>query len=179
MQSAVSFSVSKDVRDDALYIQISAWVDGEIEGDLPDILATPHGRQAWDTYHLIGDTLRSGDLALPAHAGFQARLLQALEAEPAIVAPSVPASTRRPLRMTLSGLAVAAAVAMVAWMIQPYLGGNSERSPALADAASTGSGNTNAATLDEASLHDYLEAHRQLAGPTAVRQVSFDVGTSR
>ncbi|HEX7748105.1 MAG TPA: sigma-E factor negative regulatory protein [Bordetella sp.] len=177
MQSAVSPSVSKDARDDALYIQISAWVDGEIEGDLPGILATPHGRQAWDTYHLIGDTLRSSDLALPAHAGFQARLLQALEAEPAIVAPSAPINTRRPLRMTLSGLAVAAAVAMVAWMIQPYLGSNSERSPALADAASAGPGNT--ATLDEASLHDYLEAHRQLAGPTAVRQVSFDVGTSR
>lgn len=182
MQSVVSLSVSKDARDDALYVQISAWVDGEIEGDLPDILATPHGRQAWDTYHLIGDTLRSGDLALPANAGFQARLLQALEAEPAIVAPSVPVNARRPLRMTLSGLAVAAAVAMVAWMIQPYLGSNSERSPALADAAAAdaaAAGQGNTAALDEASLHDYLEAHRQLAGPTAVRQVSFDVGTSR
>lgn len=177
MQSVVSLSVSKDARDDALYVQISAWVDGEIEGDLPGILATPHGRQAWDTYHLIGDTLRSGGLALPANAGFQARVLEALEAEPAIVAPSASVSARRPLRMTLSGLAVAAAVAMVAWMIQPYLGGSPERNPAVADAASAGPGNT--AALDEASLHDYLEAHRQLAGPTAVRQVSFDVGTSR
>jgi sigma-E factor negative regulatory protein RseA len=177
MQSAVSLSASKDARDDALYVQISAWVDGEIEGDLPGILATPHGRQAWDTYHLIGDTLRSGDLAVPANAGFQARLLQALEAEPAIVAPAAPANARRPLRMALSGLAVAAAVAMVAWMIQPYLGGNPAPGPALADAAAAGPGNT--AALDEASLHDYLEAHRQLAGPTAVRQVSFDVGTSR
>ena len=138
MQSVVSLSVSKDAREDALYVQISAWVDGEIEGDLPGILATPPGRQAWDTYHLIGDTLRSGDLALPANAAFQARLLPALEAEPAIVAPSAAVNTRRPLRMTLSGLAVAAAVAMVAWMIQPYLGGNAERNPAVADAASTG-----------------------------------------
>jgi sigma-E factor negative regulatory protein RseA len=178
MQPVATSSASQETRDDALYVQISAWVDGEIEGDLPGILATPHGRQAWDTYHLIGDTLRSGDLALPASADFQARLLRALEAEPAIVAPSAAVNARRPLRMALSGLAVAAAVAMVAWMIQPYLGSSdSGRSPALADAASAGQGNT--AALDDASLHDYLEAHRQLAGPTAVRQVSYDIGTGR
>ncbi|WP_019936248.1 sigma-E factor negative regulatory protein [Bordetella sp. FB-8] len=180
MQSVASPPVPEDPRDDALYVQVSVWMDGEFEGDLPDILATPQGRQAWDTYHLIGDTLRSGDLALPAGAAFQARVLRALEAEPAIVAPAVPAgaaSRRHRLRMALSGLAVAAAVATVAWMIQPYLGGSSSAgSPAVADATSAGQGNT--ATLDEASLHDYLEAHRQLAGPTAVRQVSFDIGTS-
>jgi sigma-E factor negative regulatory protein RseA len=58
----------------------------------------------------------------------------------------------------------------------PYLTGTSDVPTAdtrvIADA-----GNVTAA--DDPSLSDYLEAHRQLAGPTAVRQVSFDVGTGR
>lgn len=180
MQPAASPSIPEDARDDALYVQVSVWVDGESEGDLPDILATPQGRQAWDTYHLIGDTLRSSDLALPAGAALQARVLRALEAEPAIVAsavPSVASGKRHRLRLALSGLAVAAAVATVAWMVQPYLGtGGAAGSPAVADAASAGQGGT--ATLDDASLRDYLDAHRQFAGHTAVRQVSFDIGTN-
>ena len=32
---------------------------------------------------------------------------------------------------------------------------------------------------DTSGLSDYLEAHRQMAGPSAVRQVSFDVGAGR
>ena len=171
--------MQEDIREHAIYIEVSAWIDGEAEGDLPGVLATPQGRRAWDTYHLIGDTLRSNDLAMPASDAFQARLLRALEAEPAIVAPSgVKASkARHRLRMVLSGLAVAAAVATVAWMVQPYLGaGSPEGGRVVAEAGSAGSDNT--ATLDEASLRDYLEAHRQLAGPTAVRQASFDVGTN-
>ena len=172
-------SVESQLEIDHVFIQISVWADGEAQGDLPGILATPHGRRAWDTYHLIGDALRSDDLALPANAAFQDRLLQALEAEPAIVAaPVVPVSTgRHRLRLALSSLAVAAAVAAVAWMVQPYLGGSVQQDrPAMAEAAPADS--TSTATIDETSLRDYLEAHRQIAGPTAVRQASFDVGTS-
>ncbi|KAG1240196.1 hypothetical protein G6F68_017898 [Rhizopus microsporus] len=44
---------------------------------------------------------------------------------------------------------------------------------ALADASGT------PASADDAGLRDYLEAHRQMAGPSAVRQVSFDVGAGR
>ena len=73
-----------------------------------------------------------------------------------------------------AGLAVAAAVATVAWVAQPYVTG----SPAtdvrvLADASSP------ASASDDSGLRDYLEAHRQMAGPSAVRQVSFDVGAGR
>lgn len=76
--------------------------------------------------------------------------------------------------MGLSGLAVAAAVATVAWVAQPYLSGGSPggETRVLAD-ASAGVG------TEDASLRDYLEAHRQMAGPSAVRQVSFDAGAGR
>ena len=75
--------------------------------------------------------------------------------------------------MGLSGLAVAAAVATVAWVAQlsvRRLAGRRNR--VLAD-ASAGVG------TEDASLRDYLEAHRQMAGPSAVRQVSFDAGAGR
>ena len=81
---------------------------------------------------------------------------------------------RSPLRLGLSGLAVAAAVATVAWVAQPYLAGGSPgtETRVLADASLSGS-------ADTSGLSDYLEAHRQMAGPSAVRQVSFDVGAGR
>lgn len=78
--------------------------------------------------------------------------------------------------MGLSGLAVAAAVATVAWVAQPYVTGSpSTDVRVLADASSSGS----ASASDDSGLRDYLEAHRQMAGPSAVRQVSFDGGAGR
>ena len=75
--------------------------------------------------------------------------------------------------MGLSGLAVAAAVATVAWVAQPYLSGGSPGGDRVLADASAGVG------TEDASLRDYLEAHRQMAGPSAVRQVSFDAGAGR
>lgn len=150
---------------------VSAWMDGEETDDILPGLLTREGRQTWDTYHLIGDALRNSDLALTPSAAFQARLSRALDAElPIVAAPR----RRSPLRMGLSGLAVAAAVATVAWVAQPYLTGGSTgtETRVLAD-ASLGGG------ADTSVLSDYLEAHRQMAGPSAVRQVSFDVGAGR
>ncbi|CFU42563.1 sigma-E factor negative regulatory protein [Bordetella pertussis] len=75
--------------------------------------------------------------------------------------------------MGLSGLAVAAAVATVAWVAHPYLtGAPTGETRVLADATPASAG-------DDAGLRDYLEAHRQVAGPSAVRQVSFDAGAGR
>lgn len=150
---------------------VSAWMDGEDSDDILTGLMSREGRQTWDTYHLIGDSLRNSDLALTPSAAFQARLARALDAElPIVAAPR----RRSPLRVGLSGLAVAAAVATVAWVAQPYLTGTpSTEVRVLADAS------TPASASDDSGLRDYLEAHRQMAGPSAVRQVSFDVGAGR
>ncbi|KCV29031.1 hypothetical protein CC56_2893, partial [Bordetella pertussis H934] len=76
-------------------------------------------------------------------------------------------------RLGMSGLAVAAAVATVAWVAHPYLtGAPTGETRVLADATPASAG-------DDAGLRDYLEAHRQVAGPSAVRQVSFDAGAGR
>jgi len=152
---------------------VSAWMDGEESDDIFPGLLSREGRETWDTYHLIGDSLRNADLALTPSAAFQARLARALDAElPIVAAPR----RRSPLRVGLSGLAVAAAVATVAWVAQPYLTGESGGEVrVLADASAPAP----ASAADDSGLRDYLEAHRQMAGPSAVRQVSFDVGAGR
>src|SRR5690606_10753631 len=166
MQSTVKSSADTEI---SLEESISAWMDGEASEDLFSDLATVQGRRTWDTYHLIGDALRNADLAVSPSASFHARLSRALDAELPIVAPQ---RRRSSLRLGLSGLAVAAAVATVAWVAQPYImGGPSHpaETRVLADASSP----------DAPGLRDYLEAHRQMAGPSAVRQVSFDAGAGR
>src|SRR5690606_26689289 len=97
---------------------VSSWVDGEADIRSEE-LDTPYGRQIWDTYHLIGDVMRSPDLAIQPSDRFYARVSAAIDAEPPIVAPS-PLVRRHLMRNGLSGLAVAAAVASVAWMARPF-----------------------------------------------------------
>jgi len=151
-----------DQREDqnAFEARISAWVDGQ-DDIRPEDVATPYGRKVWDTYHLIGDVMRNDSLALKPSALFCARLSKAIDAEPAIVAP-----TRWWSRRTaLSGLAVAAAVAMVAWVALPYVMPNDDV------------GTRNQAVLATASedgpLGDYLQAHREITSAGAIRRAAF------
>ena len=171
MQTAAK---SVEIAESSWEESVSAWMDGEDSDDIFPGLLSKEGRQTWDTYHLIGDSLRNADLALTPSAAFQSRLARALDAElPIVAAPR----RRSPLRVGLSGLAVAAAVATVAWVAQPYLTGTpATEVRVLADASGTP---TAVSAADDAGLRDYLEAHRQMAGPSAVRQVSFDAGAGR
>lgn len=144
---------------------VSTWIDGE--GEIrPEELDTPYGRQVWDTYHLIGDVLRNQDLAIKPSDFFYARVSKAIDAEPHIVAPRM---MRRhgSVRVGLSGLAVAAAVASVVWVALPYISGPGSTEPAATQVV--------ASAGDEAGLRDYLDAHREIAGVNPVRQVSFEV----
>ncbi|MBW0449369.1 anti-sigma factor [bacterium M00.F.Ca.ET.228.01.1.1] len=126
--------------------RLSAFVDGELFGEehlnLDKFLSELDGedRAAWSSYHLIGDALRSDDLAIGAAtsnaflSGFAARL----ESEPHLLAPALqsglqsgpqPASlplTRRLLalrRRAVPAFAVAAAAATLTWIVVPQLQG--------------------------------------------------------
>ena len=145
---------------------VSSWVDGEAEIRAEE-LDTPYGRQLWDTYHLIGDVMRSQDLAIRPSDRFYARVSAALDAEPPIVAP-LPLARRHVVRNGLSGLAVAAAVASVVWMARPFFFG-AEPAPAAPVVAQ-------AIEPDAADpgLADYMAAHQSMAGAGAVRQASYD-----
>jgi len=101
--------------------RLSAFVDGELlDGEHPNTILAALGhedRAAWSCYHLIGDALRSDDLAVsPATSsafltGFSARF----ESEAHILAPAAVPATRRLLalrRRVIPAFAVAAAAAV-------------------------------------------------------------------
>jgi len=94
---------------------ISAFMDGELDdraaGEVIDALGRDaRARDAWRTYHLIGDALRDSPLL---SAGFAARVARALDAEPTLLAP------RRLQPQPRTWYALAASVAgfaLVGWL---------------------------------------------------------------
>lgn len=151
----------------SLEASISAWIDAEAD-IRPEDLDTPYGRRVWDTYHMIGDVLRSEELAIKPSDFLYARISRAIDEEPPIVAPhSQP--MRRYARTGLSGIAVAAAVAAVAWVALPYFTTAEQASvetPVLAASETEG-------------LYDYVAAHRDITGVGSVRPVSLELGGER
>jgi sigma-E factor negative regulatory protein RseA len=82
------------LQPEAAHQWVSDLVDGRLEGDAlarrcADWAADPQARRSWHAYHLIGDVLRSDDLATPAvgDAAFLAAVRQRLAAEPVVLAP--------------------------------------------------------------------------------------------
>jgi len=146
----------------AFEAQISAWVDGQ-DDIRPEDMATPYGRQLWDTYHLIGDVMRNDSLAVRPSALFYARLSEAIDAQPPIVAPVRWWSRRT----ALSGLAMAAAVAMVAWIALPYFSAPDVDPIDAAALANAG---------DDGVLRDYLDAHGAITGSGAIQRAAFGGG---
>ena len=131
-------------------------------------------------------------------AQFQARLASAIAAEPACggqvsaggAVPATDGAIAQPLdgsavaplhqprthpqrnpikagwRLVWPGLAMAAAVASVVWMARPFFGPESGVAvQQMASADSVGS--------KSPAMRDYVTAHRQIAGPTGMRQASF------
>ena len=148
----------------SLEASISAWIDAEAD-IRPEDLDTPYGRQVWDTYHMIGDVLRSEELAIRPSDFLYARISRAIDEEPPIVAPQRFTAARY-ARTGLSGFAIAAAVAAVAWVALPYFATNE---PAVVEPPVM-------ATTESPGFYDYVAAHRDITGVGPVRQASFEPG---
>lgn len=148
---------------------VSSWVDGEGEVRAEE-LDSPYGRQVWDTYHLIGDVLRTQDLAINPSPMFYARLSRAIDDEPTILAPANLSRSR--WRKGVSGFAMAVAVVAVAWVVTPFF----LNDPALEFQAVPATQLASAEPDDDAALHDYLDAHEGLVGAVPVRLVSYGAG---
>lgn len=155
---------------------VSAWVDGEAEMRAEE-LDSPYGRQVWDTYHLIGDVLRTPDLAIRPSDMFYARLSHAIDEEPAMAA--APRRTRRWWRTSISGMAMAAGVAAIVWVARPLilpavdapaeiLAAAAPQQLAVADVDGNGE--------EDGGLHDYLDAHQGMIGVLPIQQVSYGMG---
>ena len=136
---------------------VSLWVDGELSIDA-DQLDTPYGRQLWDNYHLIGDVLRSDELALEPSELFYARLSKAIDDEPIVFAPRAQQASRwRRIGISLAVLTLA--VFSSWWYVQPT---SIQDAPLLANA-------------DE-MWADYIDAHHSLTGLEPANYVSYSLG---
>jgi sigma-E factor negative regulatory protein RseA len=90
--------MSNDARADAAFLErLSALADGQLERDAAAALCAAWSRESaarstWHTYHLIGDVLRSEDLAADPvrDAVFLASVRKRLASEPVVLAPASP-----------------------------------------------------------------------------------------
>jgi sigma-E factor negative regulatory protein RseA len=168
-------------------IAISAWMDGDEETDMPELLASDQGRASWELYHLIGDTLRTPALAMPATHTLQQRISLALRDEPAIIAvakPVVAIHTHKDLAAKKSakfwgksvwpGVAMAAAVASVIWVAKPFLLPEFvSPTEQVADVTTEQPLRATEVAFNAPVVRDYVSTHREMSGPANVRQVSF------
>jgi sigma-E factor negative regulatory protein RseA len=144
--------------------------------------AEPQARQHWHAYQLIGDVLRSDDLASPPDRdnAFLERLSKRLDNEPAVLAPQpLPAAPKRRPGWALPA-ALAAGVMALATMLVVSLGtsGSGMPAPTLAVAPAAAGGQETAPpastqvaevaspggrVVRDAQLDHYLRAHRDYA----------------
>lgn len=164
---------------------LSALVDGEadaLERGCGLWRGDARARQIWHAYHLIGDVLRSEELARsPARdAAFVAGLRDRLAAEPVVLAPAArPARPRQAWLMpaaAAAGFVVVAGVLVVARLGQP---GAAAPSAMMAGASAPGFTAVSAPLRPRAQpqavtpfirdpqLDDYLRAHQAASGGVA------------
>jgi sigma-E factor negative regulatory protein RseA len=175
--------------------ELSAWLDGELEAQtaeplVRELLQPGDGRRQFDEWCLVGDALRSHEVAAGHSPRLCARIAEAINGEPALLAPqALPARRRRPSAMTrhiASGVAIAAAAAVVVLVALPQLrsgsGGPAEqladrRAPVVqtVDAPAVALASTPAGTVANAMsggnganrnprLDPYIQAHRDFSG---------------
>ncbi|MSQ50489.1 MAG: hypothetical protein EXR28_01240 [Betaproteobacteria bacterium] len=153
--------------------ELSALVDGELDGDkfeahMAILKNSEEARAAWDTCHLIGDTLR-GHTAPEICSRVSVRLAQ----EPTLLAPLRPARNSKTTALWAMSLAAgAAAMALVVWTVLPGVRGElfvaqKAPNPQMPSAAAP------AATR----VADYLLAHQRYSSTSAMQGMAPYVRT--
>ncbi len=162
--------------------KISAFMDGELSesestGHIAHIREDAQSRAAWDTYHLIGDTLRGEKMGLPPD--FNAKLHARLADEPTVLAPRARTALKsRVRRIALPIAASLGGVALVAWMAlfnSPF--GPQNENMALAPPVIPAAQVQPAGRPASAQVNDYLLAHQQFSPSTTMRGVASYVRT--
>ena len=183
---------------------ISALADGQLQGEalargVQAATCDAHARQAWCSYHVVGEVLRTGRAAGgTAPEAFLARLRERLADEAPAAAPR-PALTQLAARpqpqpaandwiwKMAAGVASVAAVAAVGWNMagssmhpgaQPQLAVAAQPQLAVAPAASAPAAieASTATMMRDPRLDQLLAAHRQFAGTPSgfLRNAAFE-----
>ncbi len=180
---------------------VSALADGQLSaGDLPQVLqytGLDSGRQAWQEYHLIGDVLRSPELAHHAHSqAFLARLHQRMDQDGLTQAqrPAVPGSVSLESRpggargeaanqalfrwKMVAGLASLAAVSAMGWNVLeatrssasgPQLAITAPAQMAAGTQVAVQQSPQDPVMLRDPRLDELVAAHRQSRGAAALQ----------
>ena len=172
---------------------ISALADGQLAGDAfargVELAATDdNARDAWHAYHLIGDVLRSGELAHCAPTDrFLGRLQERLRREAvAVEASAAQVVVRKPRQAAndgvfrwkmAAGVASIAAVSAIAWTV---IGAGPAKAPATELAVANAPAGTVVLTgtprgvmMRDPRLDEFLAAHRQLGAATLVAPAGY------
>jgi sigma-E factor negative regulatory protein RseA len=201
-ENAPVAAVATDPRNDGQRIRVSALIDGELDGTsieatIDALLDDDELARFWADAHRAGDWMRSDEVVgVGDDDRFMARLAARLAEEPSIVAPRPAAaepdrgsvSSRFWTRAGLPGVAVAAALVVVAWVAAPF-GRDGDGRKVAAESAPTLAVVTAAPAvtgvaapvewraIDAEPLNPYLEAHRDVTPfayrGAAVRAVGF------
>jgi sigma-E factor negative regulatory protein RseA len=126
--------------------RLSAFVDGQgsselgLDQEMKQFLGefSDEDRTLWAEYHLVGDVLKSEDLATDpaADAAFLTRFSASFASEPPLLAPAAHVTAGQPssgltrlTRRFLPSLAVAAAAATLTWVLVPQQQGSGAAAP--------------------------------------------------
>ncbi len=196
-----------NMQDQKITEIVSALADGQLSGDefahgVELVAGNEAARQTWHTYHLIGDVLRSGDCSNAAVPDvFMSRLQERLRLEKApvrateqvqVITGAVVASDAAndsSFRWKLvAGFASLAAVAAIGWTVvsvQPGSNAQPQLAAAQPPAGTVLAGSERGAMMRDPRLDEFLAAHRELGGATAlqmpagfIRNATFE-GASR
>lgn len=136
-------------------------------------------REAWETYHLIGDCLRGEAVTRSCTVSASAeRIFARLAEEPTVLAPRRPSGAVAPRTRVALAMAASVATLGVVGLIATRAPGTD---PAAARLAKSGSAPeavqqvtqqvANGAPVPQ--VNDYLAMHRQFANPTGIQQASL------
>jgi sigma-E factor negative regulatory protein RseA len=162
--------------------KISVFMDGEIEGieatgQINRLKDDGRLRASWDTYHLIGDTLRGEKFSVSPD--FTAKLSARLTDEPTVFAPRARSTLQSAVRRF--ALPVAASVggmALVAWLAvfnNPFVPPKENLAKGPVPAATSPAAPKT--QLADEQFNDYVWAHRQVSSSTPVQGVPAYVQT--
>lgn len=150
--------------------EISSLMDGELGAQeagqaLRACCAGEEHKRTWYLYHVIGDSMRGQAprrLSLPG-------VLDALQAQPTVLAPRRKLLETRFARVTLAAAASVATVGVVGWIGTQ---GGQGATPVVARDGGGLQPVANTVTQPALDVQDYLAAHRQIPPPELYRQVN-------
>jgi sigma-E factor negative regulatory protein RseA len=172
---------------------ISAMADGQLQGEafargVEVVAGDPVAREAWHTYHLIGDVLRSGQCATgTVPAAFLSRLQLRLQQEQRLGAgphagtdstrAATPVTAQRPAAndssfrwKLVAGFASLAAMAAIGWNVAGTFGSKPEQAQlAAAQGGAVVAKSERGVMIRDPRLDELLAAHRQLGGASALQ----------